>query len=135
MVYFWEIIPNPITTPCQNCGTCESAKPGKYYKKNTKKSKAPLVSIAVSSVTQRYHLGIHILENTFGSSIQARGIPPPSWGSASPISKGSLLSLKWASPPSTVQKRSLNTPIIIVLWYRGRKMFPVYELLYILNNN
>ena len=31
------------------------------------------------------HWGIGIPEYTFGSTIQARAIPPPSWGSATPV--------------------------------------------------
>ena len=59
-------------------------------------------------------LGIGIPGYTFGYSIQARAIPPSSWGSAPPVTTGSLYSLQWASPPSTLQKRRLHSLFMIV---------------------
>ena len=53
-------------------------------------TKRPPVATTVPSGTQRHHVGIGILGYTFGSSIQARTIPPPSWGSALPVPTGSL---------------------------------------------
>ena len=53
-------------------------------------TKWPPVAITVPSGTQRHHWGIGIPGYTFGSSIQARLIQPPSWGSAFPVTTGSL---------------------------------------------
>ena len=53
-------------------------------------TKRPPVAITVPAGTQRHHCAIGIPGYTFGSSIQARAIPPPSWGSAPPVTTGSL---------------------------------------------
>ena len=48
------------------------------------------VATTVPSGTQRHPWGTGIQGYTFGSSIQARAIPSPSWGSAPPVTTGSL---------------------------------------------
>ena len=53
-------------------------------------SKRPPVATTVPSGTQRHHWGIGIQGYTFGSSIQARAIPTPSWGYTPPVTTGSL---------------------------------------------
>ena len=57
-------------------------------------TKRPPVATTVPSGTQRHHWGIGIPGYTFGSAIQARAIPPPFWGSALPVTTGSLQSLQ-----------------------------------------
>ena len=42
-------------------------------------TKLPPLATTVPSGTQRHHWGIDIPRYTFGFSIQARAIPPPSW--------------------------------------------------------
>ena len=81
------------------------------------------VGTAVHSGIQRHHWGIGLAGYTFTSSIQARAIAPPSSGSAPPVTTGSLWSLQWASPPSTLQKRPLPALFIgCFLRFRSKKV-------------
>ena len=102
--------------------TGQPAKPGKYNKKRTKiLTKRPTVATTFLSGAQRHHWGIGIPGCTFGSSIPARAIPTPSWGSAVPVATGSLWSLQWASPSLTLQNKWLNSLLMMVFWDNGRK--------------
>ena len=83
-------------------------------------TKRPPVATTAPLGTQRHHWGIGIPGYTFGSSIRAQAIPPTSWGSASPVTTGSLQGLQWASLPSTLQKRRLNSLFMIVFWDYGQ---------------
>ena len=58
---------------------------------------------------------------TLKSTIQARVIPLPSWGSVPLVTTGSLWSLQWASQPSTLQKRHINSLFMIIFWDYGKK--------------
>ena len=103
---------------------------GKLTNKNPKNfTKRPPVATTVPSGIQRHHWRIGIPGYTFESSIQARAIPPPSWGSALPVTTGSLYSLQWASPPSTLQKRHLHLLFMIVFWEYGQKRCVIWRKL------
>ena len=68
---FWVFFCGKLTKPCRHARTFQLVK-------------RPPVATTVPSGTQRHHWGIGIPEYTFVYSIQARAIPPPSWGSALP---------------------------------------------------
>ena len=66
----------------QNCPKDQSAKRGKYYQQTPQHfNNTAVCSPAVTPGTQRHHWAIGVPGYTFGSSIQARAIPPHSWGS------------------------------------------------------
>ena len=87
------------------------------------------------SGTQHHHWGLGIPGYTFGSSIQARAIPPPSWGSAPSVTTGSLSSLQWTSPPSTLQKRHSHSLFMIVFWEYGQKRCVIWRKLALCTSN
>ena len=55
------------------------------------------------------------------SGIQARAIPPPSRGSAPPVTTGNKWSFQWACPRSTLQKRFLFSLFMISFWEYSKK--------------
>ena len=69
-----------LTKPCRQARTfqliSQQVLTSKTLKILTKRSP---VATTVPSGTQRHHWGIDISGYTFGSSIQARAFPPPSW--------------------------------------------------------
>ena len=75
------------------------------------------VATTVPSGTQRHQWGIGIRGHTFGSLIQARAIPTPSWGSALPVTiespmgvpiqlyrKGAYIHYLWLYSENTAKK-------------------------------
>ena len=110
-----------ILLPCQNCPTGQPAKPGKYYKKTKNFNKMAAWSYHCSLWHEHRHWGIGIPGYTFGSTIQAQAIPPPSWGSASPVTTGSQQSFQWASQLSTLQKKRLFSQFMIIFSNYGKK--------------
>ena len=91
--------------PCENFPTGQPAKVGKYWQQKPQHfNKTAPVTTTVPSGTPRHHWGIGIPGYIFRFSIQALAILPPSWGSAPPVTTGSLQSLQWASPPKRYRK-------------------------------
>ena len=76
-----------------------------------------------SLCNEHRYWGIGIPGYTFGSTIHAWTIPPPSWCSASPVTTDSLLSLQWAFPPKTLKKRRLNSLYECILRLRPKKVW------------
>ena len=72
-----------LTKPCRHARTLQLVSQQSLASINNKNlkilTKRPPVATTVPSGTQRHHWGIGIPGYTFGSSIQARAIPPPSW--------------------------------------------------------
>ena len=71
-----------LTKPCRHARTFQLVSQQNLTSINNKNlnilTKRPPVATTVPSGTQRHHWGIGIPGYTFGSSIQARAIPPPS---------------------------------------------------------
>ena len=93
----------------------------------------PVVT-TVPSGTQHHHYGIGILGYTFGSSIQARAIPSPSWGSAFRLLQAAYR-VAMGVPPSTLQKRRLHSLFMIVFWEYGQKRCVNWRKLSLLTPN
>ena len=86
-----------------------------FVETNTPKivTKRPPVASTVPWGTQRHHWSIGIA----GVPSDLRSRPEQSTtflGSSPPVTTGSLLSLQWASPPSTLQKRRFHSLFMIV---------------------
>ena len=113
LLKFWGFFCGKLTKPSRLARTFQLVSQQSLSSINNKNpkilTKRPPVATTFPSGTQRHHWGSGILGYTFGSSIQAWAIPPPSWGSAASVTTGSLYSLQWASPPSTLQKRHLHS--------------------------
>ena len=94
---FWGcFLCGKLTKPCRHARTFQLVSQQSLASINNKipkmLTKRPPVATIVPSGTQRHHWGIGIPGYTFGSSIQALAIPPPSWGSSLPVTTGSLRS-------------------------------------------
>ena len=104
-VFLWKAY--QTLSPCQKFPTGQPAKPGKHYQQELQNfNETAFCSHNCPPGTQRRHWGSCIPGFTFGSLIQAREIPPPSWGYALPMITGSLYRFQWAFPRSALQKRS-----------------------------
>ena len=112
-VFFADSLPSPATV--SELPKFQPAKRGKYYQqKPSHFNKTAICNHRCPLMHPAPSLGHWGTRYTFRSSIQARAIPPPSRGSAHSVTTGSLLSLKWMSPPSTAQKRLLRSLIMVV---------------------
>ena len=76
----------------------------------------------VPSGTQRHHWGIGIPGYTFGSSIQAQAIPPPSWGSAPQDYRQSIESPMGVPTFNSTEKALIFTIYDCILRIRPKKM-------------
>ena len=112
-LHFWWHSFVETVPACQNCLTGLSAKRSKYYQQK-KLTELPPATTTVPSGTKTVIWSIGIPVNTFGSTIQARAIPPPSWSSAPQVTTGRLLSPKREFPRSTLQKRRLSSLFTII---------------------
>ena len=85
LLKFWGVC-GKLTKPCRHARTFQLVSQQSLASINNKNPKIltkwPPVATTVPSGTQRHHWGISIPRYTFGSSIQARAITSPSWGSA-----------------------------------------------------
>ena len=67
--------------------------------------------------------------NTFGTTIQARAIPPPSWIYVMPVTTGRLYSLQLGVPNfSSTEKAIIFTNYYCVLILRSKNEFLLCEL-------
>ena len=98
-MYIWWLLKfvggcGKLTKSCRHARTFQLVSQRSLASINNKNSKIltkwPPGATTGPSGTRRHHWGIGVPRYTFGSSIQARAIPQPSWVSALPVTTGSL---------------------------------------------
>ena len=110
--------------PGRNCSTGQSAKPDKYHQqKSLNFNKTAACSHHCPLWHEHNHWGIGVPGYSFGSTIKARAIPPPSHGSALPVTTSSQKSFQLAFPPSTQPKKRLFSLFMIIYSDYGKNVW------------
>ena len=125
---FWGCFCGNLAKPFRNARTFQLVNHQSLASINNKNSniftkRSPVAtSVRFPSGTQCHHWGIGIPGYTFGSSIQARAIPPPFWSSASPVTTDSLKSPKGVHTFNSTEKAFTFTIYDCILRIRHKKV-------------